>query len=298
MTELKAYGHRIAVIGTGAIGGAVARRLLAAGHDVVVWNRTASRTAELVDAGATPAESVREAASSAALTLLTLTDHTAVQQCLAELDADLSGRTIIAMCTGTPGEAIRAARKVAALGASYLDAGLQTSPELIGTDAATILYSGSRPAFQRHRAVLALLSTPRFVGEAPQAAAVWDLTLFGLWYDAQLGLLRALDAVREAGVDVAEFADTAVKQLGHVVAAAPATASELLQASYPAGPATLAEHLTVVRHLIELRDGQALGDGGLPAVAARIEALIEQGHAGAGLTATIAPTTGEDGLAG
>lgn len=280
--------HRVAVIGTGAIGTAVARRLLDAGHDVTVWNRTAARSDALVAAGARPARTAGEAARSAALVLLTLTDHEAVRQTLGRLDGDLSGRTIVALSTGTADDARRAADLVAALGADYLDAGVQASPEMIGTAAATILYSGSRPAFQAHEKVLALLSTPRFVGDRPEAAAIWDLTLFGVWYDAQLGLLRALETVREAGMDLTEFAETAAGQLGHVVAAAPGTATEVLSATYPAGPATLGEHLPVVRHLIELRAGQGLGDGGLPEVAARIEARIADGRAGEGLTATIA----------
>ncbi|MBB6556827.1 NAD(P)-dependent oxidoreductase [Nonomuraea rubra] len=288
MTEIKSSADQVAVIGTGAVGGAVVRRLLAGGHDVVVWNRTASRSAGLVDAGAVPAGSVREAVSSAGLILLTLTDHTAVRQVLAELDGDLSGRTIVAMSTGTGDDARRAAQRVEALGASYLDAGIQASPETIGTAAASILYSGSRTAFERHQATLGLLSTTRFVGDAPEAAAIWDLALFGLWYDAQLGLLRALDTVREAGIDVGEFAGTAVEQLAHVVDGASATASEVARADYPAGPATLPEHLTVIRHLIGLRAGQGLGDGGLPAVAARIEALIAEGRDHEGLTATTA----------
>ncbi|GAA2588782.1 NAD(P)-binding domain-containing protein [Actinomadura fulvescens] len=287
MTETKSSARRVAVIGTGAIGGAVARRLLAEGHHVVVWNRTASRSADLVNAGARPAGSIGEAASSAELILLTLTDYAAVRQCLAQLDGDLSGRTIVVMCTGTADEARQAARQVAALGAHYLDAGVQASPEMIGTEAATILYSGSRPAFERHHAILGLLSEPRFVGETPEAAAIWDLALFGVWYDAQLGLLRALDTVREADIDVAEFARTAATQLGHVVTAVPATVSELREADYPAGPANLAEHLTVVRHLIGLRAGRRLGDGGLPPVAARIEELIADGRGDEGLTAAI-----------
>jgi hypothetical protein len=44
--------------------------------------------------------------------------------------------------------------------------------------------------------------------------------------------------------------------------------------------------LTVVRHLIDLRAGRPLGAGGLSEVAARIEALIANGHGGEGLTAT------------
>ena len=288
MTEIENPTHRVAVVGTGAIGGAVARTLLAGGRDVVVWNRTASRAAGLVDAGARAAGTVAEAVSSSDLALLTLTDHAAVRECLAALEPDLSGRTIVALCTGTAADARRAAELVAARGAHYLDAGLQISPEMIGTREATILYSGSRTAFDRHATTLRLVSEPRFVGDAPDAAAIWDLALFGVWYDAQLGLLRAVDTVRAAGIDVTEFAATAATPLGHVVTAVPATVAEVRAGDYPAGPASLTEHLTVVRHLVELRAGNRLGDGGLPAVAATIAALAADGRGAQGLTATIA----------
>lgn len=278
-------GNSVAVVGTGAIGGAVVRVLLKGGYDVTVWNRTAGRAAGLVAEGAVRAGSVQEAVSAAPLVLLTLTDHAAVRQCLNQVD--LSGQTVVGMYTGTADDARQAAERVGELGGQYVDAGIQTAPEAIGTDTATILYSGPRPAFDRHRAVFDLLSTPRFVGEAPDAAAIWDLTLFGLWYDAQLGLLRALDTVRAAGIDMAEFGATAETQLGHVLTAIPATVDELRQGAYPAGPANLAEHLTVVNHLVELRAGQRLGTGGLPDVAARLAALIADGRGDEGLTAIV-----------
>ncbi|MFI7675988.1 NAD(P)-dependent oxidoreductase [Actinophytocola sp. NPDC049390] len=280
-------GSRVTVVGTGAIGSAVVRLLLGGGYDVTVWNRTAGRAAALVAEGAVRAGSVQEAVSSSPLVLMTLTDHAAVRQCLSQVD--LPGQTVVGMYTGTAGDARQAAAQVDELGGRYLDAGVQASPEALGTDAATILYSGSRSAFDQHRAVFDLVSTPRFVGETPEAAAIWDLTLFGLWYDAQLGLLRALDTVRAAGIDMAEFGDTASIQLNHVITAIPATVAELREASYPAGPATLAEHLTVVDHLIDLRSGGHLGTGGLPDVAARIKALIADGHDAEGLTATVGP---------
>jgi 3-hydroxyisobutyrate dehydrogenase-like beta-hydroxyacid dehydrogenase len=275
--------NHIAVIGTGSIGGAVTRRLLAAGHDVVVWNRTAARTAPLVAAGARQASSIAEATASGSLALLALTDYAAVQQCLAEIDGHRPGLTVVVMCTGTPEDARQAARQVT----GYLDAGVQAAPETIGTEAATFLFSGSRRAFEQHAATLGLLGRARFVGAAPEAAAIWDLALFGVWYDAQLGLLRALETVRAAGVDVADFAGTAGKQLGYVVSAVPDTAAEVQRGVYPAGPATLPEHLTVVRQLLGLRAGHRLGDGGLAAVAARIEELVAAGHGTDGLTATV-----------
>ena len=78
MMEVTGSTERVTVLGAGAIGSAVARRLLAAGHEVVVWNRTVSRMTALVEAGALPAQSVREAARSSDLILLTLKDYSAV----------------------------------------------------------------------------------------------------------------------------------------------------------------------------------------------------------------------------
>lgn len=277
----------ITIIGTGAIGTAVAHRLLDAGREVAVWNRTQHRLTGLVEAGARPVDSVAAAVSSSDLVLLTLTDYRAVADCLAAMRPDQAGRTIVALCTGTPAEAQKTAELVAGMGARYLDAGVQASPDTIGTDRATILYGGDRAAYELHLDTLRLLGPPRFVGDAPAAAAIWDLALFGVWYDAQLGLLRALDTVRAAGIDITDFARTAGTQLGHVVNSAAATAIELLEADYPPGPANLGEHLTVLRHLIEQRSGSPLGDGGLPIVAARIEALLADNRSGEGLTAVV-----------
>ena len=52
----------VAVLGLGAMGSRVARRLLDAGHELVVWNRTAERAAPLVEAGAAGAATPAEAA--------------------------------------------------------------------------------------------------------------------------------------------------------------------------------------------------------------------------------------------
>lgn len=152
--------------------------------------------------------------------------------------------------------------RLAGLGADHLDAGLQTSPADLGTARATILFAGPEQAFARPRATLERLSTPRYVGSSPGAAAVWDLALFGVWYDAQLGLRRAFDTASRYGIDLAEFAETAATQLRDVVDAATATAGEVATRNYPRGPADLTEHLPVLDQLAELRTGNRLAGGG------------------------------------
>ena len=51
----------VSVLGTGAIGTAVVRTLLAAGRPVRVWNRTPSRASVALAAGAAPASAAAEA---------------------------------------------------------------------------------------------------------------------------------------------------------------------------------------------------------------------------------------------
>lgn len=275
----------VAVIGTGAVGTAVARRLLATGHRVLVWNRTPERAADLLGAGARGAGSVAEAVAGSGLALLALPGPEAALDCLASLPGDLGGRTLAAVGTASPEGARRLAGRAEELGADLLQLGLQGAAADIGTEAVTVLAGGPPAAFDRHRATLGSLGRTRFVGATAEAAAVWDLALLGLWYDAQLGLLRALDAAREAGVDLDAFGETAGTQLGHVVTGVPGTLAELREGRFPAGPADLRQHLDVVRRSVALRAGRPLGDGGLGAVADRLAALVADGRGSEGLTA-------------
>ena len=52
----------VAVLGMGAMGSRIARRLMDAGHHVTVWNRTPDRAAPVLEAGASPAATPAEAA--------------------------------------------------------------------------------------------------------------------------------------------------------------------------------------------------------------------------------------------
>jgi 3-hydroxyisobutyrate dehydrogenase len=70
----------VAVLGTGIMGGAVTRRLLAAGFAVRVWNRTPERAAALAGEGAALADSPADAADQADFVLTMLTDGGAVER--------------------------------------------------------------------------------------------------------------------------------------------------------------------------------------------------------------------------
>lgn len=67
----------VAVLGLGVIGRRLATRLLAAGHEVVVWNRTTTAADQLVENGARAAETPREAVRRAEVVLVTVSDDAA-----------------------------------------------------------------------------------------------------------------------------------------------------------------------------------------------------------------------------
>ena len=69
----------VAFIGLGAMGGRMARRLLDADHDLIVWNRTRAKAQSLVDAGATLADSPADAARHADVVITMVTGPPALQ---------------------------------------------------------------------------------------------------------------------------------------------------------------------------------------------------------------------------
>src|ERR1700740_3581546 len=70
---------KIAFIGLGNMGTAMARHLLRAGHDVTVWNRTAEKAEPLKADGAKVARSLAEAAQEAEIAITMLADDHAVE---------------------------------------------------------------------------------------------------------------------------------------------------------------------------------------------------------------------------
>jgi 3-hydroxyisobutyrate dehydrogenase len=82
MTDSNSHKERmpqVAVIGTGTMGAAMARRLLGAGMDVYVWSRHPASTMPLVDEGATAFEKASDAAKDAdvVITMLPTVEATA-----------------------------------------------------------------------------------------------------------------------------------------------------------------------------------------------------------------------------
>ncbi|MEU1312103.1 NAD(P)-binding domain-containing protein [Streptomyces cinnamoneus] len=216
---------RIALLGLGAMGTALARAWLAAGRPLTVWNRTPVKAEVLAAEGAGTAASPAEAVAAADLVVLCLLDGATVD---AVLDGvDLTGKDVIDLTTGTPAAARERAAWADARGARFLDGGIMAVPPMIGAagSGAYVLYSGSRELFDAHRATLEVPAGARFVGTDAGFAALHDVALLCGMYGLFAGMTQATALVEGEGIDRAAFTPLLTEWLGAMTAAHAAGAS-------------------------------------------------------------------------
>lgn len=199
------HDERVAVLGLGAMGRALAGALLAAGRPVTVWNRSAGKADELVARGAREAASASEAIAGSDVAVVCLLDDGSVRDTLGPIAAELSGRTIVNVTSGSPQQARELAAWLTAHGAAYLDGGILAIPPTIGTPGAFLLYSGARELFARVERALAPFGRPLWVGEDHGHAALYDIAALSGMYGLSAGADHAVTLVAAGGGDVARF---------------------------------------------------------------------------------------------
>lgn len=194
----------VTLIGLGPMGQAMVRTLLAAGHPVTVWNRTAARADGLVSDGATLAASPGDAVAASELVILSLTDYQAMYDILGGATAELAGRTIVNLSSDTPDRAREAAAWAASHRAKFLTGGVMVPAEMVGTEAAYVYYSGPTEVLEAHRPALARIGTVRHLGEDAGLAQLMYLAHLDVFLTSLSALLHATALLGSAGMPAAE----------------------------------------------------------------------------------------------
>ncbi|UWQ16445.1 NAD(P)-dependent oxidoreductase [Jannaschia sp. M317] len=154
---------KLTLLGTGLMGAPMARNLIAAGHDVTVWNRSLDK-ARAID-GAVVAETPVDAVRGAPIVISMLSDgpaSDAVQ--VAAMDAFAEGAVWVEMGSIKPEEARAHAARFAEGGFGYVDAPVSGGTK--GAEGATlaIMAGGEAATFAAVESVLANLGRPVHVG--------------------------------------------------------------------------------------------------------------------------------------
>jgi 3-hydroxyisobutyrate dehydrogenase len=191
---------KIGFIGAGRMGGPMARRLAAAGHDVTVL----ARRPQAVDAaevdGLAWADTVAGAVRDADLAFtVVLTDEQVRTVCLGPggaITAMRAGAVIVQHTTCDPATPELIARRAADRGIGVLDAALSGGPHDIAAGTLTLWVGGDEALLARLRPVLGTYASPILpVGALGNGQRVKLVN--NALFVAQVGL--AIDAVRLAG---------------------------------------------------------------------------------------------------
>jgi 3-hydroxyisobutyrate dehydrogenase-like beta-hydroxyacid dehydrogenase len=157
-------------VGLGAMGSAIAGRLLSQGYTVYGTNRTRSKAAALVEQGLVWCDSPREVAHAADVVFSMVTDDAALEALTAGPDGILTGlaagKVYVDMSTISPEFSRALAERVGSRGASMLAAPVSGSVPAAKAGTLAIIVGGHADAFERVEPILrGLGSTVTFVGD-------------------------------------------------------------------------------------------------------------------------------------
>ncbi len=144
--------------GLGDMGTVIVPRLLAAGFDVVGWNRTRAKAQELIDGGMRWADTPREVAAQSEVVMSIVTDGAAVRAVALGPDGVISGlkkgAVYIDMSTIAPDVSRAVSDEFRAAGLDMLDGPISGSPVTVRQGSASVMLGGDAAACERARPVL------------------------------------------------------------------------------------------------------------------------------------------------
>jgi 3-hydroxyisobutyrate dehydrogenase-like beta-hydroxyacid dehydrogenase len=168
---------KVGFIGLGRMGEVMTRRLLAGGHEVGVYNRTAAKTKPLTDAGARATDSVKAAATFGDAVFTMLSDDAAVLDIVGQAGGlkESLPKGGIHICAGTHSVAAIGKLKVihADAGQTLIATPMLGRPDVVAAGNAGIVVGGPQDAVA-HCRVLFTAIAPRVIdaGTEPAGAAV------------------------------------------------------------------------------------------------------------------------------
>ncbi|MFC4534738.1 NAD(P)-dependent oxidoreductase [Sphaerisporangium dianthi] len=279
---------RLTLLGLGAMGTALARAWLAAGHPLTVWNRTSSRAEPFAAEGAAVAGTAAEAVAASDLVVVCLLDDVSVGEALA--DADLRGKDLVDLTTGTPAQARARAEWAEKRGARFLDGGIMAVPPTIGTPGSGgyVFYSGSRALFEARHSALAIPAGTRYVGEDPGFAALHDVALLSAMTGMFAGVSHAFALIRDKDIAPKDFAPLVVDWLTAMAPYAYGVADHLESGDYTKGVVSnLAMMVEGNSTLLRTAGEQGVSAELLTPFMALMERRLADGHGDEGTTGVI-----------
>ena len=200
---------RVAVVGTGIMGAAMARSLAREGHDVAVWNRTRSRAEAVGGDSITAHADVAEAVTGADVVLTMLYDADSVLEVTPSLVGSLGPDAVWVQSTTVGPEGMSRIAEAAGDAADrLLDAPVLGTKQPAESGNLTVLVSGSEAARRRAAEVFDAVGARTLeVGEALGRASALKLVCNSWVASINAATGQAMGFAEALGLDPALFLD-------------------------------------------------------------------------------------------
>lgn len=198
--------ERVGYIGLGIMGAGMATNLVRAGFDVVVYNRTAAKTAPLAAAGAEVADSPRAVAERCGVVFTCVSDTPDVEQVLFGEDGVASGMApgglVVDTSTVSPEATRRWAARLAEQSVGFLDAPVSGGSEGAAKGTLSIMVGGDADHLERARPYLEAMGTTITHIGGVGAGQTCKLVNQILVVVSMLGVAEALVFAKAGGLDL------------------------------------------------------------------------------------------------
>jgi 3-hydroxyisobutyrate dehydrogenase-like beta-hydroxyacid dehydrogenase len=198
-------GNRVAVIGLGNMGSALAERLLATGHAISVWNRTEAKCGPLAGLGGVVASDIADAVNASGTIIICVLDIDAVKSILASegVAEALDGKTVIQLSALKPNQSVEQGEWMRQHHVRYLDGGILAFPSDVRLGSAKVAYSGSKDAFEDTKSILQSFGTECiFIGEKAGMAPLAAMLAYAQYYGITFACLHTAALAAASGVPV------------------------------------------------------------------------------------------------
>ena len=205
-----AEGTKVAILGTGIMGAAMARNLLAEGMEVSAWNRSREKAEPLTEDGAEVADSPADAARGADFLLTMLADADVVEEAVAGdvLPALAEGGVWLQMSTVGEDGTKRLAETANEHGVDFVDAPVLGTKQPAEQGQLVVLASGPEEVREKSQQVFDTVGTKTvWLGEAGAGSRL--KLVVNNWIVGLLGVLAETVAfANSVGVDPSSFLET------------------------------------------------------------------------------------------
>lgn len=199
---------RVGFLGLGTMGIQMARRLVAAGHETIVWNRSPEPVAELVAEGAVAAASPAEALAAEISLSMLANDQAADAVLSPENLAGGPGRLHVAMASLSPTAGDRLAARASEAGVAYLAAPVLGRWNVAAAGELNIIVGGDPALRERAEPLFEILGKRVWVvGDEPRTANVVKAAVNYDIIHAFQAIAESVALVEANGVEASAFTE-------------------------------------------------------------------------------------------